>query len=40
MANPEHVKILKKGVDHWNQWREEDPETHPILLQCLFLEKT
>ncbi|QHI69547.1 pentapeptide repeat-containing protein [Tichowtungia aerotolerans] len=21
MANPEHVEILKKGIDVWNQWR-------------------
>ena len=29
MANPEHVKILKKGVDHWNQWRKETPDKLP-----------
>ncbi len=23
MANPEHVKILKQGVEVWNKWREE-----------------
>jgi hypothetical protein len=22
MANPEHLKILKKGVEVWNEWRE------------------
>jgi TIR domain-containing protein/pentapeptide repeat protein len=26
MANPEHLKILKQGVEHWNQWRKENPE--------------
>ena len=26
MANPEHVKILKQGVEVWNQWREENRE--------------
>ena len=25
MANPEHVKILKQGVDVWNRWRKENP---------------
>lgn len=24
MANEEHVKILKQGVDVWNKWREEN----------------
>lgn len=24
MANPEHLKILEKGVDVWNEWREND----------------
>jgi len=23
MANPEHLKILKQGVEVWNKWREE-----------------
>jgi hypothetical protein len=23
MANPEHVEILKQGVEVWNQWRKE-----------------
>jgi len=26
MANPEHLEILKQGVEHWNKWREEHPE--------------
>jgi class 3 adenylate cyclase len=31
MANPEHLKILHKGVNHWNQWRKENPEIEPDL---------
>ena len=26
MANPEHLDILKQGVEVWNEWREENPE--------------
>jgi len=29
MANEEHVKILKQGVDVWNKWREENPDIEP-----------
>jgi uncharacterized protein YjbI with pentapeptide repeats len=31
MANPEHLKILKQGVEAWNKWREENPEVRPDL---------
>ena len=31
MANPEHLKILKQGVEVWNRWREENPGIHPDL---------
>ena len=27
MANPEHLAKLKQGVDAWNQWRKENPDT-------------
>ena len=26
MANEEHVAILKKGVEAWNAWRDENPD--------------
>ncbi len=28
MANPEHIKILKQGVDAWNKRRMENPEVN------------
>ena len=31
VANPEHLKILKQGVDAWNKWREENPGIVPDL---------
>ncbi|MCF8065046.1 MAG: toll/interleukin-1 receptor domain-containing protein [Desulfarculaceae bacterium] len=31
MANPEHVEILKQGVEVWNEWREENPNVRPDL---------
>ena len=31
MANPEHLKILKQGVEVWNAWREEHPDIRPDL---------
>jgi uncharacterized protein YjbI with pentapeptide repeats len=31
MANEEHLKILKEGVEVWNRWREENPDVRPDL---------
>ena len=31
MANEEHVKILKQGVEVWNKWRNENPDIKPDL---------
>ena len=31
MANEEHLKILKQGVEAWNKWREENPNVQPSL---------
>src|SRR5271157_5675409 len=32
MANPEHLKILKQGVEQWNKWRKEHPDIRPDLV--------
>ncbi|HVB22311.1 MAG TPA: pentapeptide repeat-containing protein [Ktedonobacteraceae bacterium] len=34
MANPEHLAILKQGVEAWNQWRQEHPEIEPDLSEA------
>jgi uncharacterized protein YjbI with pentapeptide repeats len=31
MANQEQLSILKQGVEAWNKWREENPDTHVDL---------
>ena len=31
MANPEHLEILKQGVEQWNKWRKENPDVRPDL---------
>jgi hypothetical protein len=32
MANEEHVKILKQGVEVWNAWRRANPVLRPDLI--------
>lgn len=34
MANPEHLKIFKKGVKIWNKWRKENWELKPDLSEA------
>ena len=34
MANPEHFRILQKGINAWNLWRAEHPEIQPDLNQA------
>jgi len=31
MANPEHARIMKKGVTDWNEWVEDNPFIDPDL---------
>jgi hypothetical protein len=31
MANKEHLKVLKKGVTTWNEWRKNNHEILPVL---------
>ena len=31
VANPEHLKILRQGVEAWNKWREAQPSIRPNL---------
>ena len=31
MTNPEHLKILKQGVETWNRWRRDHPNVVPSL---------
>ncbi len=33
MADPEHLRILRQGVDAWNRWRGENPEVRPDLFR-------
>ncbi len=32
MANPEHIEILKQGVEVWNNWRKDNPCEVPDFL--------
>lgn len=36
MANSEHLRILKEGVEVWNKWRQEHPEIQPDLTEADF----
>ena len=36
MANPDHLEILKQGVEAWNQWREDNPGVFPDLSGTIF----
>ena len=34
MANEEHLKILKQGVEAWNEWRKKNPQITPDLYEA------
>jgi uncharacterized protein YjbI with pentapeptide repeats len=34
MANPEHLAILKQGVEQWNKWRRQHPDVEPDLSEA------
>ena len=34
MANKEHLKIIRQGVAAWNEWRKNNPELIPDLLDA------
>ncbi len=36
MANPEHLIILKRGIEDWNRWRKERSEIRPDISQVNF----
>ena len=36
MANQEQINILKQGVEHWNNWRDKNPEEDIDLSQTDF----
>ena len=38
MANKEHLAILRKGVEVWNKWREENPVIDPRSIQSAGME--
>jgi uncharacterized protein YjbI with pentapeptide repeats len=37
MANPEHLAILKQGVEQWNRWRVEHPDIRPELMDAYLI---
>ena len=34
MANKDHLALLKKDVDAWNEWRVKNPRVHPDLREA------
>jgi uncharacterized protein YjbI with pentapeptide repeats len=34
MANPEHLEILRQGVEVWNDWRDTEPSVIPDLSEA------
>jgi len=40
MADPKHLEILNRGVDVWNEWRENNPDIRPDLKEANFFKTT
>ena len=40
MANPEHLAVLKQGVEQWNKWKKEHPDVMPDLRTRTSAERT
>lgn len=38
MANPEHVDILRQGVEVWNKWRDKYPNVIPDLMNAYLVD--
>jgi uncharacterized protein YjbI with pentapeptide repeats len=36
MANPEHLQILRQGVEAWNEWRRQHSDIIPDLCNINF----
>ena len=34
MANKDHLAILRKDVDAWNEWREKNRDIQPDLIEA------
>jgi Pentapeptide repeats (8 copies) len=34
MGNPEHLKILKQGIEAWKEWRRQYPSIRPNLTEA------
>ena len=34
MANPEHLEVLRQGVEVWNKWRSENRKLRPNLIRA------
>jgi uncharacterized protein YjbI with pentapeptide repeats len=34
MANEDHLRLLRQGVDTWNAWREKEPSVRPDLIRA------
>jgi uncharacterized protein YjbI with pentapeptide repeats len=38
IVNQEHIKLIKKSQDEWNEWRQNNPSIIPCLKGAYFRE--